>query len=240
MVVLKRNATGRSSMSKFKMEQLSCPRCNHAQEVPTWNSINVTLNPQLKVDFFANKINTAICEKCKYHSMIGKDLLYHDMQMKVMIFERYSSHDIMNELEILKQHCAPNEFRNYRFRIVKSRRALTEKVLIFQDGFDDRVIELMKLIVISHADDLDARDDQDVLLYYCGSNERQDLLFRTFVDEVEKNVYGVSRQQYDYSREMLGDLLERDGNEIEKFLVVDSEYIRKLAGTADGSPGNGA
>jgi len=227
-------------MSKSTREQLSCPRCNHAQEVPTWDSINVTLNPQLKIDLFANKINTTTCGKCEYHSMIGKDLLYHDMQMRVMIFERYSSHDIMDQLETLKQHCTPNAFRDYRFRIVNSRRGLIEKILIFQDGFDDRVVELMKLTVISHADDLDARDDQDVLLYYCGSNERQELLFRTFVNEIEKNVYGVSRQQYDYSREMLGDLLERDGNEAQRFLVVDSEYMRKLADNADLPPGNGA
>jgi len=227
-------------MSKFKLEQLSCTRCNHTQEVRTWDSINVTLNPQLKVDLFANKINTTMCGNCQYHSMIGKDLLYHDMQMRVMIFEQYSSHDIMDQLETLKQQCAPNAFRDYRFRIVKSRRGLIEKILIFQDGFDDRVVELMKLTVISHADDLDARDDQDVLLYYCGSNERQELLFRIFVDEAEKNVYGVSRQQYDDSSEMLGDLLEREENGTQRFLVVDSEYIRKLVDDADGPPENGA
>jgi ribosomal protein S27AE len=233
-------AKRRSRMSKLKLKKLSCPRCNNTQEVATWDSINVTLNPHLKVELFANKINTTTCGKCGYYSMIGNDLLYHDMQMRVMIFEQYSSHDIMAQLDTLKQHCAQNAFSDYRFRIVKSRRGLIEKILIFQDGFDDRVVELMKLSVISHAADLDARDDQDVLLYYCGSNERQDLLFRTFVDEAEKNVYGVSRQQYDYSREMLGELLERDGNETERFLVIDSEYIRKLTGDADGAPGNGA
>jgi len=227
-------------MSKFKLEQVSCPRCNHTQEVRTWDSINVTLNPQLRVDLFANKINTTTCGNCQYHSTIGKDLLYHDMQMRVMIFEQYSSHDIMDQLDTLKQHCAPSAFRDYRFRIVKSRRGLIEKILIFQDGFDDRVVELMKLTVISHADDLDARDDQDVLLYYCGLNERQELLFRIFVDEAEKNVYGVSRQQYDDAREMLGDLLEREGNEAQRFLIVDSEYIRKLTDNADGPPENGA
>ena len=139
----------------------------------------------------------------------------------------------MDQLEILKQHCAPNAFRDYRFRIVKSRRGLMEKILIFQDGFDDRVVELVKLTVISHASDLDASDDQDVLLYYCGSNERQELLFRIFVDEVEKNVYGVSQQHYDYARELLGDLLEREGSEAQRFLIVDSEYIRKLVDRAD-------
>jgi hypothetical protein len=83
--------------------------------------------------------------------MIGKDLLYHDMQMRVIIFEQYSSHDIMDQLETLKQQCPPSTFQDYRFRIVKSRRGLIEKILIFQDGFDDRVVELMKLSVISHA-----------------------------------------------------------------------------------------
>jgi predicted nucleic-acid-binding Zn-ribbon protein len=227
-------------MSKLKVESVSCPRCNHTQEVPTWDSINVTLNLRLKADLFANKINTITCGKCRYHSMLGKDLLYHDMQMRVMIFEQYSSHDIMDELETSKQHCAQNGFRDYRFRIVKSRLGLIEKILLFQDGFDDRVVELMKLTVISHADDLDARDDQDVLLYYCGLNERHDLLFRTFVDEVEKNVYGVSRQQYDYSRNMLGDLLQQDHNETERFLVVDSDYIRRLVDNAGEPPRNGA
>jgi hypothetical protein len=66
------------------------------------------------------------------------------------------------------------------------------------------------------------------------------LLFRTFVDEAEKNVYGVSRQQYDYSGEMLGDLLEQDRNETERFLVVDSEYIRRFVENAGGPPRNGA
>jgi len=227
-------------VNKFKLEQLSCPRCNHAQEVPTWDSINVTLNPQLKVHLFANQINTITCGNCGYHAMIGKDLLYHDMQVRVMIFEQYSSHDIMDQLETLKQHCPADAFRDYCFRIVKSRRALIEKILIFEAGFDDRVVELMKLTVISHADDLDARDDEDVLFYYCGSNEREELLFRIFVHEAEQGVYGVSRQQYDYAKEMLGDLLEREGNETQRFLMVDSTYITKLTDKADGPPGNAA
>jgi hypothetical protein len=66
------------------------------------------------------------------------------------------------------------------------------------------------------------------------------LLFRIFVDESEKNLYGVSRQQYDHAREMLGDLLEREGSEAQRFLIVDSQYIRKLADSTDGPPGHGA
>jgi hypothetical protein len=39
---------------------------------------------------------------------------------------------------------------------------------------------------------------------------------------------------------MLGDLLEREGNEAQRFLMVDSTYITKLTDKADGPPGNAA
>jgi len=37
------------------------------------------------------------------------------------------------------------------------------------------------------------------------------------VHEAEQGVYGVSRQQYDYAKEMLGDLLEREEMKLRDF-----------------------
>jgi len=39
---------------------------------------------------------------------------------------------------------------------------------------------------------------------------------------------------------MLGDLLEREGKEPQRFLIVDSAYITQLADSVDGRPGNAA
>jgi predicted RNA-binding Zn-ribbon protein involved in translation (DUF1610 family) len=66
-------------MSENTPHRLECPRCGNAQGVLVWESINVTIDPELKQNLFDAEINVFKCESCGNQAMINVPLLYHDM-----------------------------------------------------------------------------------------------------------------------------------------------------------------
>ncbi|NWF92143.1 MAG: hypothetical protein HXY46_04465 [Syntrophaceae bacterium] len=44
--------------------ELECPKCNTKQNVLLYDSINVSLDPNLKERLFKGEINVSQCEKC--------------------------------------------------------------------------------------------------------------------------------------------------------------------------------
>lgn len=64
---------------------LRCPSCGNEQETMVWESVNVTLDPELKEKLFRAEINLFSCEKCGEESLIDTPLLYNDMTAKVCV-----------------------------------------------------------------------------------------------------------------------------------------------------------
>lgn len=64
---------------------LECPDCGQEKETMVWDSINVSLDPELKTMLFAAKINLFECEKCQKETFIDAPLLYHDMSMQYCV-----------------------------------------------------------------------------------------------------------------------------------------------------------
>src|SRR5215204_1989184 len=67
-------------MSDRKKIEVTCPKCSEAQTVIVWNSLNVTLNPEAKLDFLNKRINILECKNCGAETMVQTELLYHDME----------------------------------------------------------------------------------------------------------------------------------------------------------------
>jgi hypothetical protein len=72
------------------------------------------------------------------------DVLYHDMERKIMISLVHNGD--AGEAQLPDQAGATFEqvTHDYQLRIVRSLRQLVEKIFIFDDGLDDRVIEFVK------------------------------------------------------------------------------------------------
>jgi len=64
-------------MSLERNEWITCPKCNNRQQVTVWESLNVTLNPKLREDLLAGKMNSFQCETCGCAARIETPLLYH-------------------------------------------------------------------------------------------------------------------------------------------------------------------
>jgi len=78
-------------MSMGASHEITCPHCQHQQEMHIWESINVTVDPHLCYEFYADNINTLRCQGCGSRTRVDVPLLFHDMEAKFCV--QYVSED---------------------------------------------------------------------------------------------------------------------------------------------------
>ncbi len=66
-------------MSKVTTNKGVCPNCNEVNEFSVIQSINATLDPELRKSFVRGEINVATCPHCGNVSNIDQEVLYNDM-----------------------------------------------------------------------------------------------------------------------------------------------------------------
>jgi len=68
-------------MSSFRNVTITCPDCGAEGEYTIWNSVNVTINPELKYKIMYGSIFNWTCPKCGKIFNVPYPFLYHDMNM---------------------------------------------------------------------------------------------------------------------------------------------------------------
>ena len=82
-------------MSSFRNIKITCPACNTEGSYTVWDSVNVDLDPELKVKVMDGSLFTWVCPKCKKSFNAPYSFLYHDMAHNFMVyFESEKSHII--------------------------------------------------------------------------------------------------------------------------------------------------
>ena len=135
-------------MSKHHMEKLTCPSCHHDGDFEVWDSINTVLDPEMKENVLNQSIFLYTCPNCGETFRLNYPILYHQMEDLVMIYLVPES-EVEKTYEMFYGENALADYRTekYLYRIVTSANQLVEKIQIFDAGKDDRVMELVKLLV---------------------------------------------------------------------------------------------
>ena len=82
-------------MSSFRNIKITCPACSTEGSYTVWDSVNVDLNPELKVKVMDGSLFTWTCPNCKKSFNAPYSFLYHDMTNNFMVFfESDKSHII--------------------------------------------------------------------------------------------------------------------------------------------------
>lgn len=135
------------NMSKLHKEIYICPNCGKEIEYEYWDSVNVTLEPQLKESVLDGSIFNCSCS-CGYDENLIHPLLYHDMDKEVMI--NYTTVDnvepFINHITKIKNDPNFSLKIDETIRVVTDISAFIEKILIFEAGLDDKIIEFAKSI----------------------------------------------------------------------------------------------
>lgn len=118
----------------------NCPHCKTEQDVTYYQSVNVTLQPDLKDKVMSGKLNTNICTNCNKEIDIVSGLLYHDMINKLMIelsFADENDEDEDGKAELMQSLIK----QGYIYRKVSEYGRLIEKITIFDNQLNDLVVQ---------------------------------------------------------------------------------------------------
>lgn len=141
-------------MSRYTTEKIACPECNAESEFLVWSSINTMSNPEMKEKVRTREAFRSICPCCGHTTYVDYGFLYHQMEDKIMIYyvqNMESYNQVFDMFSGESMHNALKEITSseYMKRIVMSQDELSEKLLIFDNELDDRVIELAKVLFAS-------------------------------------------------------------------------------------------
>ena len=130
-------------MSNTEIKKVSCPKCNHDNEVKVFKTVNATTDPQFRETLLAGQLFGFRCENCGYEATLRYPLLYNDMKNRFMVYyipeiERERITDESLEAQY-------GDLGDVTRRIVGTFNELKEKIHIFESGLDDRAIEIAKI-----------------------------------------------------------------------------------------------
>ena len=133
-----------------------CPQCGKEIEFTMWQSINDEMPFAMK-DIITGKLFETECKNCGKRITVNYPILVNDMAHSVMIYYIFPKDKEQTEkaLDFMKKTY------DGRLRIVTNQASLREKVAIFNEELDDRIIELLKAIIIEQIQEqLDSKEVQ--------------------------------------------------------------------------------
>ena len=189
-------------MSKHNWVEVTCPVCGQKSEYMIWDSINTTLDPDMKEKVLNGEAFKFTCPNCNSETNVDYGTLYHQMEDRIMIF--YANSD-ENEKEILDvlNHSGNSAVEkmmngmledNYLIRLVRSQNSLREKIQIFDAGLDDRLIEISKIFIWAMYNE-ENPDSKNVELFYYKKDGEDCLVI--FDDGKHVATANITKELYD-------------------------------------------
>ena len=194
-------------MSLSKKTPFKCPACGRRISVNTWISVNVSINPELKTQILDGTFGEGPCPFCGAEGRFLSPFLYHDQQKKIMV-------GVMSDFtSAMKNQPKPI---GYRLRTVKDLGSLIEKILIFDDGMDDRLIELIKGCMRAQI------HENNVEMLYAGRDGKK-MFFEMPNDRqrvsIKRDVYHRAEKMFQLPKDHHGD---------KSFLLIDQSFAEKI------------
>ena len=195
-------------MSMEHTEKITCPACGHTQDFTIWLSLNADLDPDAKLRLMGGSLFDFECGRCGHRTNVNYNILYHDMTNRVMVnyVDEASVEKALAQMEEAERMYG-GAMAGYRRRIVTDQNALREKAIIFDMGLDDRVIEIIKLFLLSNARE-QAPDANIEMMYFRTEDGRYVMDFigdRILSAEVPAHLYEEIRNNFADRLDAAGD-----------------------------------
>lgn len=211
-------------MSKHHYETITCPNCQKESDFMIWDSINTMLDSDMKEKVRNKEAFKFSCPHCGYEAIVNYTTLYHQMEDKVMIY--YINGDPTEAIKLLSyDNSKPNILgegilEGYKKRVVCSLDEFSEKLYILDEGLDDRIIELMKLYIISS---LNNSSPDTTIKQICFDKIDGNIMFSILTDNDRWASTDFSQDLYNFIADKFKEQLKE-----EKDVVVDLNWALKL------------
>ena len=144
-------------MTKWQKTTVCCPACLTEGDFNIPVFIDIEEDPDLKEDIFNRNIFKFTCPECGEEILVSYGLTYLDNDKNFMV-------TLIPDKEELTM-----DTTCYLLRVVRSINEFVEKIALMEDGIDDRVVELYKIMLEDQFEE--ERQGSEILgIYYGGQN----------------------------------------------------------------------
>lgn len=177
---------------------VSCPNCGQETSFEIWTVLNAQDNPKKAASLAAGTLTDFTCPRCGFRTILDHPCMFIDPDHKLMVY------NVCGDLEMTQQ--AEDTFaalpsmdevmNSTEFRIVDSMQELSDKAAIFTAGYDDRIIEMLKLSVLGYAQHQNRiSEDTPCMVSFIESNDER-ITFR-IQTETEGFTSSMSAESYE-------------------------------------------
>lgn len=141
-------------MSLNTEQSIRCPKCGQMKSMTVWQSVRAE-DTDLKADILKRKLNIFECDICGAQALYPEPLLYTDDDKKLMLTfapcpDKETAKKMYEEIRDTSRKSGELEnLSGYNLRFVSDYNDLMEKVLIFDNDLNDKVIEFIKMLILS-------------------------------------------------------------------------------------------
>lgn len=138
-------------MTKTKMVKEKCHKCNGINLLKIYDSIDVAKNPELKDAVVQGSLFHYRCAECGNNIEIMYPFTYKDPEKSLIIHYFVMADDLVRSLDELVDYYEESKegkavVEDSTVRFVRDYGELLEKISIFDAGYDDRIIEIIKTL----------------------------------------------------------------------------------------------
>ncbi|HJJ48125.1 MAG TPA: CpXC domain-containing protein [Methanocorpusculum sp.] len=205
---------------KPEVKVITCPKCGARQEFTLYPTINGN-NADLREKFLDGSLTTITCSECGFSGAVEYPMFYHDMDEKYSIFFHP---DADERTAVLPPTLPAHMIKEFRLRLVHTQDAFREKIFIFRDKLDDRIVELVKDAILKEMDAKKEEKMPDALFYAQDmfACEGRSLVFvprrgKEYLEPVK-----IPFKTYEDIKKMMHGIWERP---VEGYSVVDKVWI---------------
>ncbi|MDO5845906.1 MAG: CpXC domain-containing protein [Methanocorpusculum sp.] len=208
---------------KPEVKIITCPKCGAKQHFTLFPSINAS-NTELREKFLDGTLTTLVCSECGFSGVVEYPMLYHDLDEKFSLFFQPDSADRTASLpNVLPAHL----LGDMRLRLVHTQDDFREKIFIFRDKLDDRIVEVVKDSILR---EMEAKKEKVLpeALYYAEDRfacEGRSLIFVPRLGTEYLDPVKIPFDTYEKIKMMMSGIWDR---KVEGYTAVDSVWIKTL------------
>ena len=151
---------------------VECPVCKQPNFIDAWARIDSVRNPEATEKLLKGKLFKHQCPVCGKKIATAYTCLYHDVEHRTLLLYSAESKALEQQhRSLLDAHAAQLERAaglpegSYQRRLVATTFELCEKARILAEGYDDRIIELMKVAIKRGMLEEGIIGPRDILIY---------------------------------------------------------------------------
>lgn len=192
---------------------LTCPSCNHEFEV----DLNTAIFPNQKAreDILKGDFGKVTCPSCGHEFILNYRFVYTDNQNKFMLVNDPNFTEKRNQLAFktslrLLDKLRKDEIDGFTVRMCKKIDQTREKIEIFENKRDDRVIELMKLFI--KESDVFEFKEEDVEEFNYKADNKFSIKTKEKIFDIEfiEELYGTIVEKYGiYFQDSIADMIDQ-------------------------------